>query len=89
MQISDTSLCIGSIGRRIAYDIGFIVLICQPKFTIDVAPCFVLQDNRFLVGILHNNGLRHSAALSHIEQILYDREKVTVRTCREGGGAVS
>jgi hypothetical protein len=37
------------------------MLMCQPKLTIDVAPCFVLQANRFLVGILRNNGLRHSA----------------------------
>jgi hypothetical protein len=33
-------------------NIGFILLICQPTFTIRVAPCF-------LVGILHNNRLRH------------------------------
>jgi hypothetical protein len=26
-----------------------------------IAPCFVLRANRFLVGILHNNGLRHTA----------------------------
>jgi hypothetical protein len=36
-------------------------LIRQPKLTIDVAPCFLLRANRSLVGILHNNGLRHSA----------------------------
>jgi hypothetical protein len=33
---------------------------CQPKFTIDVAPCFILRANRYLVDTLHNNGLRHS-----------------------------
>jgi hypothetical protein len=38
------------------------MLICQPNFTIDVAPCFVSRANRSLVGILYNNGLRHSAA---------------------------
>jgi hypothetical protein len=26
------------------------------KLKIDVTPCFVLQANRSLVGILHNNG---------------------------------
>jgi hypothetical protein len=38
-----------------------ITLMCQPKLTVAVAPCFVLPANRSLVGILHNNGLRHSA----------------------------
>jgi hypothetical protein len=37
--------------------IVFMMLMCQPKLTIDVAPCFVLQANRSLIGILHNNGL--------------------------------
>jgi hypothetical protein len=37
-------------------NIDLIILICQPKFTIHVAPCFVSLDNRSLVGILHNNG---------------------------------
>jgi hypothetical protein len=32
----------------------FVMIICQPNFTIDVAPCFVLLANRSLVGILHN-----------------------------------
>jgi hypothetical protein len=42
-------------------NIGFMLLICRPKLKIDVAPCFVLRANRSLVGILHNNGLRHRA----------------------------
>jgi hypothetical protein len=46
-------------------NIAFMMLMCQPKLTIDVAPCFVLRANRSLVGILHNNGLRHSALLKH------------------------
>jgi hypothetical protein len=37
------------------------MLICQPKFTKDVAPCFVLRDNRSLIGILRKNGLGHFA----------------------------
>jgi hypothetical protein len=49
------------IGGSIVYNIVFMMLMCQPNFTIDVAPCFVLRANRSLVGILHNNGLRHSA----------------------------
>jgi hypothetical protein len=47
--------------RIVDINIVFMMLICQPKLTIDVAPCFVLQATRSLVGILHNNGLRHSA----------------------------
>jgi hypothetical protein len=38
---------------------GFMMQICQPKLTIDVAPCFVLQANWSLPGILLNNGLCH------------------------------
>jgi hypothetical protein len=50
------------IGRRIDdKHIVFMMLLCQPNFTINVAPCFVLRANRSQVGILHNNGLRHSA----------------------------
>jgi hypothetical protein len=30
-------------------------------FTKDIAPCLVLPAKRSLIGILHNNGLRHSA----------------------------
>jgi hypothetical protein len=41
-------------------NIVFMILICPPKVTIDVAPCFVLPANRSLVDILHNNVLRHS-----------------------------
>jgi hypothetical protein len=40
------------------------MLIYQPKFIIDVVPCLVLPANRSLVGILHNNGLRHTALAS-------------------------
>jgi hypothetical protein len=36
-------------------------LICQPKLTIDVAPCFVLPACQSMVVILHNNGLRYTA----------------------------
>jgi hypothetical protein len=37
--------------------------------TVDIAPCFVLLANRSLVGILNNNGLRHSA-LSYTFQLI-------------------
>jgi hypothetical protein len=33
---------------------GFMMLIYQPKRTIDVAPCFVLRANRSQISILHN-----------------------------------
>jgi hypothetical protein len=33
-------------------NIGFMMLICQPKLTIDVAPCFVLPANRSLVLVI-------------------------------------
>jgi hypothetical protein len=42
-------------------NIVFMMLIYQPKWTIDVAPCFVLPANQALVYIIHNNGLCHSA----------------------------
>jgi hypothetical protein len=45
----------------ISVNIVFMMLICHSKLTTNVAPCFVLRANRSLVGILHNNGWRHSA----------------------------
>jgi hypothetical protein len=32
-------------------NLGFLMTICQPKSTKDVAPCFVLQANQSLVVI--------------------------------------
>jgi hypothetical protein len=37
-------------------NIAFMMLICQPKLRIDIAPCSVLPANRSVVGILNNNG---------------------------------
>jgi type IV secretory pathway VirB4 component len=47
------------------------MLICQQELTIDVAPCFVLRANRSLVGVLHNNGLRHSTPSYETVSILF------------------
>jgi hypothetical protein len=44
-------------------NIVFIMLICKSKLTKDVAPCFVLRANRYLVGTSLNNSLRHSASM--------------------------
>jgi hypothetical protein len=49
------------ISTELLINIVFMMLICQPNFTIDVASCFVsVQANRSLVDILHNIGLRLS-----------------------------
>jgi hypothetical protein len=42
-------------------NILFMMLIYQPKLATNVSPCFVSPANRSLVGILHNNRLRHRA----------------------------
>jgi hypothetical protein len=47
--------------------------ICQPKLTIDVAPSFVLPANGSLVGILHNNGLRHSVPYCDAVLMIMDK----------------
>jgi hypothetical protein len=43
--------------------------ICQPKLTIDVEPCIVLRAIQSLVGILHNNGIKHR--VSSVNQKLF------------------
>jgi hypothetical protein len=48
-------------------NIVFMMLICLPDFTVDVAPRFVLRANRSLVGFLHNNELRYRSLSHNVE----------------------
>jgi hypothetical protein len=62
-NINSCTIGVRIVNKHCLYDANM-----PTKSSKDVAPCFVLPANRFLVGVLRGDGLRHCAVIIHFNQ---------------------